>query len=168
RGSRLRIFCGPSLAVLQALAAACDAEAVYWTRRYEPAIERRDAAIKRALREQGLHAESFNGALLFEPWQLATKQGGPYRVFTPFWRAAMAGTRRHDLLEAPAAIPDLEGDPDGIRLDTLRLLPERGPDPAGGDWMPGEAGAREALEIFIDGALRGYRQGRDRPDQVGT
>jgi len=50
RGSRLRIFRGPSLAVLQALAAACDAEAVYWTRRYEPAIERRDAGIKRALR----------------------------------------------------------------------------------------------------------------------
>src|SRR5690606_40511767 len=65
---------GPSLAVLQALAAACDAEAVYWTRRYEPVIERRDAGIKRALREQGLHAESFNGALLFEPWQLRSEE----------------------------------------------------------------------------------------------
>src|SRR5690606_23523936 len=102
RGSRLRIFCGPSLAVLQALAAACDAEAVYWTRRYEPVIERRDAGIKRALREQGLHAESFNGALLFEPWQLATKQGEPYRVFTPFWRTALAHWRDHPLLDAPA------------------------------------------------------------------
>ena len=35
-------------------------------------------------------------------------------------------------------------------------------------WRPGEAGAREALETFIDGALRGYRQDRDRPDRVGT
>ena len=168
RGSRLRIFRGPSLPVLQALAAACDAEAVYWTRRYEPAIERRDADIKRALREQGLHAESFNGALLFEPWQLKTKQGGPYRVFTPFWRAAQADPRGHRLIEAPKAIPDLDGDPDGIRLDTLKLLGARGWDLPSGTWTPGEAGAHEALEVFIDGALRGYRQGRERPDRVGT
>src|SRR5512138_2335803 len=169
RGSRLRIFRGPSLPVLEALAAACDAEAVYWTRRYEPAIERRDAAVKRALRGQGLHAESFNGALLSEPWQVATRQGGAYRVFTPFWRTALANRREHRLQEAPAAIPDLEGDPDGIRLDTLRLLRGRGRDDAFPEgWTPGEAGAREALEVFIDGALRGYRQGRERPDQVGT
>jgi len=169
RGSRLRIFRGPSLAVLQALAAACDAEAVYWTRRYEPAIERRDAGIKRALREQGLHAESFNGALLFEPWQLATKQDQPYRVFTPFWRTALAHWRDHPLLDAPDAIPDLEGDPDGIRLDILKLLPARDPDaPFLQHWTPGEAGAHEALEVFVDGALRGYRSGRDRPDRTGT
>jgi deoxyribodipyrimidine photo-lyase len=35
-------------------------------------------------------------------------------------------------------------------------------------WRAGEAGAHEALEIFIDGALRGYRSDRDRPDRVGT
>lgn len=169
RGSRLRIFRGPSQPVIEALVAACDIEAVYWTRRYEPAIERRDAAIKRALREQGVHAESFNGALLFEPWELATKQGGPYRVFTPFWRAALAHWRAHRLLDAPASIPDLEGDPDGIRLETLRLPPARDPDALlRHGWKPGEAGAHEALELFIEGALHGYRQGRDRPDQVGT
>lgn len=169
RGSRLRIFTGPSLQVLPALAAACDAEAVYWTRRYEPAIERRDAAIKRALREQGLHAESFDGALLFEPWRLATKQGGPYRVFTPFCRAAVADWRTPPLVDAPASLPDLEGDPDGVRLDVLKLAPARGPGAGvAGHWVPGEAGAREALEVFVDGALRGYRQDRDRPDRTGT
>ncbi|WP_202842151.1 cryptochrome/photolyase family protein [Luteimonas saliphila] len=169
RGSRLRIFRGPTLPVLQALAATCDAEAVYWTRRYEPEIERRDTAIKRALREQGLHAESFNGALLFEPWQLSTKQDGPYRVFTPFWRTALADWRTHPLTDAPTVLPDLEDDPHGIPLDTLRLRPARGWDaPFWQHWTPGEAGAREALEVFVDGALRGYRDGRDRPDRVGT
>ncbi|TYT23751.1 deoxyribodipyrimidine photo-lyase [Luteimonas viscosa] len=169
RGSRLRIFRGPTLPVLQALAATLDAEAVYWTRRYEPEIERRDTAIKRALREQGLHAESFNGALLFEPWQLSTKQDGPYRVFTPFWRTALADWRTHPPSDAPAALPDLEGDPHGIPLGTLKLLPARGWDaPFWQHWTPGEAGAQEALEVFVDGALRGYRDGRDRPDRVGT
>ena len=169
RGSRLRLFSGPSLQVLQALAASCDAEAVYWTRRYEPAIEQRDATIKRSLREQGLHAQSFNGAMLFEPWQLATRQGGPYRVFTPYWRAALSDWREHTLLEAPASLPDLEGDPDGVPLDALGLLPARGWDAGFWEhWVPGEAGAAEAVAVFADDALRGYRDSRDRPDRVGT
>jgi len=169
RGSRLRIFSGPSLELLGTIAAACDAEAVYWTRRYEPEIERRDTAIKRALRGQGLHAESFNGSLLFEPWTLATKQGGPYRVFTPFWRTALADWRASAPWSAPESLPDLDGDPDGIRLEVLRLAPSRGWDAQFWEhWTPGEAGAREALEVFIDGALRGYREQRERPDRVGT
>ncbi len=169
RGSRLRIFNGPSLELLGTIAAACDAEAVYWTRRYEPAIERRDAAIKRALRAQGLHAESFNGALLFEPWTLVNRQGGPYRVFTPFWRTAQAEWRVPAPWSAPAVLPDLEGDPDGIRLEVLRLGPRRGWDAGFWEhWTPGEAGAREAVEVFLDGALHGYREQRERPDRVGT
>ena len=169
RGSRLRIFNGPSLELLGTIAAACDAEAVYWTRRYEPAIERRDAAIKRALRAQGLHAESFSGALLFEPWTVANRQGGPYRVFTPFWRTAQAEWRMPAPWSAPVVLPDLEGDPDGIRLEVLRLGPRRGWDAGFWEhWTPGEAGAREAVEVFLDGALHGYREQRERPDRVGT
>ena len=169
RGSRLHLFAGPSLAVLQALAATCDAEAVYWTRRYEPAVERRDATIKRALRAQGLLAQSFNGALLFEPWQVETKQGDPYRVFTPFWRTAMAQGRRHALSDPPAMLPAFDGEPEGLRLEALHLAPSRGWDAGFWEtWTPGEAGAREALDVFLDGALHGYRSGRDRPDQVGT
>jgi deoxyribodipyrimidine photo-lyase len=93
RGSRLQVVRGPTLAALQRLAVQVGAEAVFWNRRYEPRIEARDAAIKRALRADGLRAESHNGALLFEPWQLQTKSGDPYRVFTPFWRTALAQWR---------------------------------------------------------------------------
>ncbi|MCR6662256.1 MAG: DNA photolyase family protein [Luteimonas sp.] len=169
RGSRLRIFAGPSLDVLRSVAAVGDAEAVYWNRRYEPAIEQRDTRIKQALRGQGLHAASHNGALLFEPWQLATKQGGPYRVFTPFWRSALSDWRDHALTDAPARLPDPGIALEGIELAALRLQPSPAWD-AGfwDDWRPGESGAAEALEVFIDSALRGYREARDRPDRIGT
>jgi deoxyribodipyrimidine photo-lyase len=57
----------------------------------------------------------------------------------------------------------------GEALEALGLLPrprwDRG---FWGTWQPGEAGALEALEVFIDGALCGYRSDRDRPDRVGT
>ena len=169
RGSRLRVFRGPSLATLQSLAVACDAEAVYWNRRYEPRVETRDASIKRALRETGLRAESFNGSLLFEPWQLRTRSGGPYKVFTPFWRAALARWQPAATMDAPKRLEDVRDGPDGIALEVLKLAPERGWDAGFWEyWTPGEAGAHEALEVFIDGALHGYRQDRDRPDRTGT
>jgi deoxyribodipyrimidine photo-lyase len=169
RGSRLRLFRGPSLQTLQTLIAACDAEAMFWNRRYEPDIERRDTAIKQVLRRQGMRADSFNGALLFEPWQRQTLQGGPYKVFTPFWRSALADWRIPDMHAAPAALPDVDDGPDGVQLEALKLAPATGWDRGFWEaWTPGEAGAHEAMEIFIDGALRDYRDGRDRPDRIGT
>ena len=169
RGARLRLFAGPSKATLQSLAASCDAQAVFWNRRYEPAIEKRDTAIKQALRAQGLRAESSNGALLHEPWDVATKQGGPYKVFTPFHRTVRALPSRHETWDAPPLIGDVDDGPNGLPLDALRLAPALGWD--AGFWerfTPGEEGAQEALEAFVDGALRGYGDGRDLPARTGT
>src|SRR5690242_3763195 len=54
RGSRLHIVRGPTVVALRSLAAQSDAEAVFWNRRYEPAIVKRDAGIARELRQHGL------------------------------------------------------------------------------------------------------------------
>lgn len=169
RGNGLRLFAGQPLDVLGALAASLGAHAVFWNRRYEPDIERRDAAVKSELRAQGLRAESFNGALLFEPWELRTGKGGPYRVYTPFWRAA----RSRWALESTSAAPDFlratDDGPHGVELAHLRLAPQRGWDAAfWHEWRPGEDGAHAALEAFTDGALRAYAVDRDRPDRTGT
>ncbi|WP_147653706.1 cryptochrome/photolyase family protein [Vulcaniibacterium gelatinicum] len=172
RGSRLRLFHGPTLPALQSLVAISGAEAVFWNRRYEPAVERRDATIKRTLRRQGVRAESFNGALLLEPWELATRQGDPYRVFTPFWNAAQAALRPPRTWDAPARFDPLPDDadvPEGVSLAGLDLAPPRSWDE--GFWRrftPGEAGARAALQRFLDQALTGYATRRDRPDLDGT
>lgn len=169
RGSRLRLFFGPTLQTLQTLLMACDAEAVFWNRRYEPAIEKRDTTIKKTLRSQGIRADSFNGSLLFEPWELETGQGGPYKVFTPFWRTALASWRPPETQDASKRFEDVEDGPDGVALDALKLTPSQDWDEGFWQiWTPGEAGAHEALEVFIDGALHGYGEQRDRPDRVGT
>ena len=169
RGSRLRVFVGPSLPTLQTLIAATGAEALFWNRRYEPAHEQRDTLIKRELRGQGLRVESFNGSLLFEPWSLKTKVGTPFKIFTPFWRAALADWRLAAPWDAPPSLPASAEGPDGVALEALKLAPARHWD-AGfwRHWQPGATGARMALEVFVDGALRGYQQQRDRPDRVGT
>src|SRR5690606_24709276 len=138
---------------------------------YEPAIEQRDAHIKRSLRQAGLHAESFNGALLFEPWELATRQGDPYRVFTPFWKSARAHWREPRTWDAPPQMPSLEtlDLPAGELLDDL--LPAPSPAWDTGFWQrftPGEQGAQAALQRFLDGAVHGYAQGRDFAAEAGT
>jgi deoxyribodipyrimidine photo-lyase len=169
RGSRLLVRHGPSAEILQQLIAASGAEAVFWNRKYEPATQARDAELKKQLREQGLQVRSFNGALFFEPWQLATQQGRPYQVFTPFWRAAQAQWRNPELWDAPARLPPVPASLADDSVASLKLPPQPDGDRSFWEfWQPGEAGAREALEVFADGALQGYHSDRDRPDRVGT
>ena len=128
-----------------------------------------DTAIKAALRLQGLRVESHNGALLFEPWQISTKQGGPYKVFTPFWRAGSAMLHLPRLQDPPAILPKVDEGPKGLPLEALALAPTLSWDSTFWEhWQPGECGARSALDAFAEGALRDYRNGRDRPDQIGT
>jgi hypothetical protein len=86
RGSRLLIAHGNAGEVLGDLVKATGAGAVFWNRRYEPAVIARDAAIKAALTAGGVEAKSFCGALLFEPHTIQNKQGKPFQVFTPYWK----------------------------------------------------------------------------------
>ncbi len=169
RGSRLGILRGPSLQALRRAAADCGAEAVFWNRRYDPAIELRDAGIKRSLRAVGIRAESFNGSLLVEPWQVESKQGDPYRVFTPFWRTAQSQLRLPAPIPAPDRLPEVAQLASAISVDDLSLAPNLHWDKGfWNQWTPGEAGAQEALVRFIDQALADYAQARDVPSIAGT
>ncbi|WP_133479541.1 cryptochrome/photolyase family protein [Cognatilysobacter segetis] len=169
RGNALRLFVGHAGATLAGVAAATGATSVFWNRRYEPGVESRDAGVKRQLREDGLDAQSFNGATLFEPWALKTAAGGPYRVFTPYYRAALSRWAPSACRDAPDRIPACEDGPEGVSIEHLHLTPANDWDATfWSHWTPGEAGAREALEAFVDGALHDYASGRDRPDRVGT
>ncbi|MGO4551979.1 deoxyribodipyrimidine photo-lyase [Lysobacter sp. 2RAF19] len=166
RGSRLVCVRGPTQAALERLARDTQAEAVFWTRRYEPAIEARDTVLKRALRRAGLFAESHNGALLIEPWEVATKAGDPYKVFTPFWKAAAATMRTPRVFDAPARLPAVTIE--GASIDVLLPAPTPAWDRSfWTHWTPGEAGARAALDAFV-GKVAAYPEARDLPAVDGT
>jgi len=170
-GSELVIRRGPSTEALLTLAAETGAEAVYWHRLYEPASIARDKATKMALKDAGLHAESLNGALLVEPWQVQTGTGDPYRVFTPFWKNARQHLESNTPLPAPGSLP---GVPVLESLDIAALALRPHPRERDWDlsfwphWTPGEAGAVELLEAFLEGAVHGYKAQRNFPDRTGT
>ena len=163
-GAPLLIRQGASLDQLRQLARAAGATAVYWNRLYEPALIGRDQRIKQSLREDGLTADSFNAALLIEPWELKTGGGDPYRVFTPYWRAASQRLAQRAPLPAPRRIEPAQSTPPGVALDALGLRPDLPWD--GGlreTWRPGEAGAWSLLHRYCDEGAPRYRQERDLP-----
>jgi deoxyribodipyrimidine photo-lyase len=168
-GLRLILRRGAARACLDALIAETGAAGVYWNRCYEPFAIARDKAIKADLEARGLAARSFNAGLLFEPWTIASKSGTPFRVFTPFWKACLAGAAPALPLPAPKRASGPAAWPASDALADWALLPAK-PDWAGGFsiWTPGEAGAQERLASFIERALDGYAGLRDRPDIEAT
>ena len=159
---------GDPLQILRVLIRQTGAQAVYWNRLYEPASIARDTRIKGALREQGIEVHTRNAALWLEPWQIATRQGEPYRVFTPYWRNLRSQLDIVPSLSKPPSSGWIEL-PDSVALPALNLLPRIRWD--GGmteAWRPGEPGAREMLEVFCDDALGDYALARDLPAHHGT
>ena len=149
------------------LAQDVDALGVFWNRCYEPWRIDRDKRIKAKLLGAGHLVRSFNGSLLFEPPHITKRDGTPYRVFTPFYRKGCLGGAPAPRKPLPAAdeysiyrageaatIADLELKP---AIEWYREMAEV--------WQPGERGAAERLHAFLDAGLRGYADGRDRPDK---
>ncbi len=166
-GAPLVIRVGDPARELVKLARETAADSVFWNRLYEPAIAAADARLIDQLPDAGLAVETFNAALIAEPWTLKTGSGGPYRVYTPFARSLRAAIGRRALLPAPERIEGVAAK--GIKLESLHLLPrirwDRG---MAQTWTPGEAGAHAHLQRFCDEAIQAYAQGRDRPDQLLT
>ncbi len=160
---------GSAARVLDDLVRDTGADRVFWNRCYEPWAITRDTAIKEALKNRSVTAESCNGSLLLEPWQIKTGQGGPYKVFTPFWRRLRELYRVPDRAELPAHLVSATHS-ESDALGGWNLCPQY-PDWAGGlreNWRGGEAAARSVLADFLDGPVADYPSDRDRPDRVGT
>ncbi len=167
-GSRLAITQGDSLETLCAVAREIGATQVHWNRLYDPVPRGRDTRIKLALREQGLLVESYNAALLREPWEVRTASGEPYRVYTAFWRKCAP-----ELLERkPTATPDIfrpAPEYTGLPLAELGLLPRiRWDQGLAARWEPGEPAALARARTFVERDLPGYAVRRDLPGIAGT
>ena len=167
-GAALVLRRGDALDELRRLVDETGASAVYWNRRYEPFAIARDKKVKSALEDDGLGVRSFNGSLLYEPWEVATQKGDPYQVFTPFWRSCQAKEATHDLIDAPAQLAAPKAPPKSVALDDLQLLPKIGWDEQFyAAWQCGAPAAEKALADFVSNRLGNYDEGRNRIDVSG-
>ena len=154
---------------LRRIAAETQATRIVWNRRYEPAVIARDARIKSELRRAGLRCESFNGTLLHEPWEIKTQTGGPYQVFTPFWRQALSLADPAAPLPAPYSLTAPPRWPQTKTLAELDLLPRIGwTSGLDATWKPGAQHSTRVLQHFLQASLGDYAAARDRPAIDGT
>jgi len=168
--ARLIIIKGSQNEVVTKLVKKHKLEHVYWNRRYGPYQIAQDKELKASLNEQGIAVTSLNGRLLFEPWTFKTGTGAPYRVFTPFWKAMRSHADIRQQLPSVKNIQNYNADNNSVDIDALNLLPTR-PNWAkqfGVNWKPGEKGAAERLELFLDRTVQNYHEDRNRPDKTGT
>lgn len=169
KGSRLILRKGKTQDVLEELVQEFNADTVVWNRCYEPAVIARDKQIKTKLQET-LKAISFNGSLLFEPWEVKTQQGGPYKVFTPFWRNCLNQERHFDENPEPRELPAVATQYSSLDIESLELLPTQldWHQSIESFWDIGEAAAHDKLKSFLETQVDDYQDQRDLPAVYGT
>ena len=166
-GTGLILRRGDSEKQLKAVLRESGAKSVFWNRRYFAKHIAVDKKLKSDFENDGVKVVSFNGALLREPWEVRTNSGGPYRVYSPFWRSLRAmGPAREKPLAAMRKIAGPGKPPSSDRIEDWDLPPSK-PNWAkefGTLWKPGERGAHETLKAFLDSPVDHYADGRNRPD----
>src|SRR6056297_2732457 len=168
-GSRLILRRGPALETLRAVVAETGAAAVHWGRLVDPDAVARDTGVKAGLKADGIAAESHSGHLLFEPWSVATGSGGPYKVYTPFWRA-VKDREVAEPARAPLPLPTPEAWPESDALAgwALGRAMDRGAEVVGRWVTVGEDAARGRLGAFMAHKVDAYAEARDLPGIAGT
>ena len=169
RGASLVVRQGNPRKILLELAKETRASAVFWNRRYEPAIIERDKQIKEELTKKVEVVKSFNASLLFEPWEIANQSGKPYQVYSAFWRACIKresppkpGVRLRKISSKTRSL-------DSIKISDLGLLPRINWDEGLGKmWSPGTKSGLHLLRVFIKNAVHSYDEDRNRPDRQNT
>lgn len=169
KGLRLILRSGDPVDCLVALVRETGAEAVHWTRAYDPDSVARDKAVKAALEAQGITAQSHTGHLMFQPWTVETRTGGYYKVYTPFWKA-VRGLAVNDPLPVPATLKAPATWPDSEKLDDWRL--GAGMRRGAGVVRPyvrlGERAAQSRLGAFMASKVADYGRARDAVAEDGT
>ncbi len=158
----LNIYYGDSLQVLKKISKEYPVSEIYWNRLYEPLRIEQDTIIKSHFNSHGTKSISFNGSLLWEPWETLKKDQTPYKVFTPFYKNAALKSPRF-----PVEAPDLNFAQKNsfMAVDELKLLPEIPWYKGMESWGIGEKAAHEVLKVFLDEGMADYKQGRNYPAQ---
>lgn len=169
RGGKLILRKGDAQTHLRDIAGELETNSILWNRRYEKTGRDADQTLKARLKDDGFEVRSTPGNLLMEPWKLTTQDGGPYRVYSPFWRALQKAYAPPPTSAPPqqfSAALNVRGDD----LSDWGLHPTR-PDWSGGlaeNWTPGEAGAQARLDAFLNEAIDNYADKRDFPAVEAT
>ena len=154
RGAGLVVRHGDVVEQALALARRFKADAIYMSADTTPYARERHARLARACGEQRIELIALGSPSAVEPGAVVPAGGGPYRVFTPYWRAwhavAPGGARTPRRIPAPPGLP-------AMRLPALASVRAAASEQPRG----GETAGRERLARFFSRHLAGYGERHD-------
>ena len=162
--NKLLIFKGNPVEILLTLALENNVTGVFWNRCYTPWQVSRDTNIKHKIQSKKIECKTFNGSLLWEPWEVLKADGTPYKVFTPYYQR---GCLRAKLPRTPLTTPKKISFAENIIVKqpqvpkTFSQL----------KWQTkilrhaliGETNAKKKLTAFLESSILSYKKGRDFP-----
>jgi deoxyribodipyrimidine photo-lyase len=162
-GGRLICRAGHPVTELEKLVRETGSEAIYFNRGTDPYSRRIQAELQVASQKLGIKICSYNDVTIFDPGEILTRDGRPFRVFTPYAKA-------WHQLEKPAPLPRI------TRLSTPAAISSL-PTPTLDHWglrkegtviQAGERAAQMRLKNFSNNLLSSYRENRDFPGGQST
>ncbi len=145
------------------------ASTIVFDERYEPWARTQENAVKAFAKEAGVGCHSIRTNFLFHPDDFKTGSGGPYKVFTPFYKRCKEVASFSDPLPIPHTLYSPDSWPKSDSIDAIPVEKER-PWIKGilENWTIGEKGARKQLARFVTTAVGQYPNTRDNPSVHGT
>jgi deoxyribodipyrimidine photo-lyase len=163
-GAELYFFSGNTTQILVEICSLNQVKNIYCHAANEPWAREQQIRLKEALQNLGVTLRLFRSNELVDPDLLLNNQQQPYRVFSPFWRAAsqqLFPKAKRTLVEK--AEWKTQKISNGESLDQLRLLPDINWDKGFHDlWQPDEKGLKHNLRL-IKKNIADYAEKRDFP-----
>ena len=162
---KLLIFSDSPKNVFKKLIEDFSVSSVSWNRCYDPASIKNDAKIKIFLKKHIDDVKSFNGSLLWEPWEILKSDGTPFKVFTPFYKnGCLAFTPPRKPISKKIKIFDSNYSTNEISFLKYNEKNKWAPKITQ-NWKIGEEFAHEAMSNFFKFGIENYKEGRNFPSK---
>jgi len=163
---QLRSFddCAPALL---ALAQQYKVQSLHFNREWPLNERRRDDQVESLFLQHGIKCDAqSSGDLVIAPGRVRTKQGGPFRVFTPFAREWRVQLLKHFPVFTPPPLPQPVCVSEFDKEPVTELFKQWGY--RQDLWPAGESAAGDRLDRFIETKAVDYKELRDYPALEST
>ncbi|OMO54821.1 Cryptochrome/DNA photolyase, class 1 [Corchorus capsularis] len=142
---------------------ATGATKVVFNHLYDPVSLVRDHSIKEKLAEVGISVQSYNGDLLYEPWEIYDEKGQAFTTFNAYWDRCLNMKTEPISLLPPWRLVPAAGTVERCSVEDLGLENESEKSSnalLGRGWSPGWSNADKILTEFVEKQLINYSKNR--------
>ncbi|XXG44697.1 hypothetical protein AAC387_Pa01g4428 [Persea americana] len=160
-----------TLAALLRCIGAIGATRLVFNHLYDPVSLVRDHNIKQQLVENGICVSSFNGDLLYEPWDVYDEKGRAFTNFDAYWDKCMSMTIEPACLLPPWRLVPPAETVESCSIEELGLENEMEKSSnalLGKGWSPGWSNADKVLSEFVAHHLLNYSKNRLKVEGTAT